>query len=181
MKKEVSMICYLVTHKDSGRRYVGITRDTLRSRKSNHESQAKKGSHGSRLHDAVRDHGSSAFSWELLAEGAERVMRLLERILIHEWQTHDPQYGFNTNGGHYPQVRHQARKLEGEMFMPPIREFDRDYWEQDVEVAQLDMLNDLNSIVTYCEETPLSGDRCEDIRRMCHRLLTRVDQMAPPV
>ena len=35
------MICYVVTHNDSGRRYVGISKSTLSVRKSDHESQAK--------------------------------------------------------------------------------------------------------------------------------------------
>ena len=92
MKKERgSMICYVVvTHNDSGRRYVGITKSTLSIRKSDHESQAKNRSHNSKLHDALWEYGNDAFSWDLLAEGRERVMRLLERILIHEWETNGP-------------------------------------------------------------------------------------------
>lgn len=172
-----SMICYVAAHHDSGRRYVGVTNGTLSARKSNHESHAKRGSHKSRLHDALREYGNGVFSWEVLAEGTERAIRLLERVLIHEWKTNDPAYGFNTDGGHYGQIRHQARKSEAELFMPPLRGLDRDFWERDVEVAILDMMNDLNSIVSYCEKSPLSPERCSDLRQMCHRLLKRVDQL----
>lgn len=80
-------------------------------------------------------------------------MRLLERVLIHEWKTNDPNHGFNTDGGHYTQIRHQARKSEAELFMPPLRDFDREFWERDREVALLGMMNDLNFIVSYCEKS----------------------------
>ena len=120
-KERGSMICYVVQHNDTGRRYVGITKSTLSVRKSNHESQAKNGSHNSKFHSALRKFGDDAFSWELLAEGSERVMRLLERILIHEWETNGPG-GFNTDGGHVGQIRYQVRELNDELYGPPLRD-----------------------------------------------------------
>ena len=171
------MICYVVKHNDSCRRYVGITKSTLSVRKSNHESQAKSGSHNSKFHSALREYGSDAFSWELLAEGSERVMRLLERILIHEWETNGPG-GFNTGGGHVGQIRYQVRELDDELYGPPLRDLSEpSYDDRDREIAVLDMLNDLNSIVRYCEKYPISGDRFDHLRELGTRLLKRVDKM----
>ena len=95
------MICYVTTHVDSGRRYVGITIQTLERRKSEHESLAKRGSKNSRLYDAIRQYGTEAFSWEIVAEGREDVIKLLERTLINEWDTNRYD-GFNTRGPEVP-------------------------------------------------------------------------------
>ena len=186
------MICYVAIHNDSGRRYVGITKGALSARKSSHISHAKKRSYESRFQDAIREYGEDAFSWGLLAEGPKRIIRLLEGILIYEWQTYDTAFGFNTQGGDEYHIRYLANKLEANQYMaflagaaslnmPPALNFSPDFREMDVSVAILDMMNDLDSIVRYCEENPLPVDRCSDLRKMCHRLLKRVDQLDPPV
>ena len=171
------MICYVVKHNDSGRRYIGITKSTLSVRKSDHESQAKNRPHNTEFQNALREYGNDAFSWELLAEGRERVMRLLERILIHEWETNGPR-GFNTDGGHVGQIRYQVRALDDGLYGPPLRDLSEpSYDDRDREVAEMDMLNDLDSIASYCEKNPISGDRFDHLRELGTRLLKRVDQM----
>ena len=79
------MICYVATHSDSGRRYVGITNDSLSLRRSSHESHAKKEVDDTFFHKAIRAYSVDDFSWKVVAEGDEEVIRLLENALIHTW------------------------------------------------------------------------------------------------
>lgn len=56
------MICYVTTHKDSGRNYIGITNDLLSLRKSSHESHARKRADNTFFHMAIREYGVDSFS-----------------------------------------------------------------------------------------------------------------------
>ena len=182
--KEDSTICYIVTHEHSGRCYIGITKQELSSRKSALESQARTDSHKSRFHDAIREYGKDAFSWKVIAEGSDVAMRALERLLIYEWETSDPNKGFNERGGHEAQIRYQMRKSKWKFYGPPWMRMDVPLlptgWTQRG-VALLDLMKDMNSIVSYLEKTPLSGDRCADMQRFIERLQKRIDQLAPSV
>ena len=61
---------------------------------------------------------------------------------------------------------------------PPLRDLSEpSYDDRDREIAVLDMLNDLNSIVRYCEKNSISGDRFDHLRELGTRLLKRVDKM----
>ena len=49
-------------------------------------------------------------------------------------------------------------------------------------VALLDLMNNMERIVTYLEKVPmLGGDRCDDIQRFIDRLQKRIDQEDPSV
>ena len=139
-------ICYIATHDESGKCYIGITKQKLSDRKSDHESSAKAGSHKSRLHDAIREYGRDAFSWKVIAKGSEVAMQALEQILIYEWETSDPNKGFNERGGNEGQIRYQMRKSEWKSYGPPwmdvpLMPFSRQ------PVALLDLMNDIETIV----------------------------------
>ena len=169
MKNQDSMICYVATHNDSGRRYVGITNGSLSIRRSTHESHAKKAVDDTFFHQAIRAYGVDGFSWKVVAEGDEEVIRVLENALIHTWQTNDPQQGFNSQGG--------AEWID----RPPLTQRPEDYSQFVGNVEVLDMMNDLNQIVSWVERNHPDGDRCSDLREMCRRLLKRLDRIDPSV
>lgn len=186
--KEESIICYIATHKESGKCYIGITRNKLSDRKADHESHANVGSHKSRFHDAIREYGKDAFSWKVIAEGSDVAMQALERILVYEWETFDPDKGFNKDGGYEAQIRYQMRKSKWKIYGPPwMNEYEVPLMEmgslpgRDKEVALLDLMNDINCIVSYLEKTPLDGHRCDDLRGFVERLQKRIDQEDPSV
>ena len=162
------MICYVATHKSSGRRYVGITNSTLSLRRSAHESHAKQEQDGTFFHQAIRTYGADGFSWKTVAEGNREIIGLLENALIHTWKTNFPEYGFNTKGG--------AEWID----RPPLTRQPEDYIDISVNVDALHMMNDLNAIVGWIERNHLGGGHCSDVREMCDRLLRRLDQIDPP-
>ena len=93
------MICYSVKHDRSGKQYIGIASRDLATRKSEHESHAARGSRTA-FHTALRKYGKDSFSWKVLAEGDEAIIRILERTLIGLWRTHVPR-GFNSTNEAY--------------------------------------------------------------------------------
>ena len=93
------MICYLATHGDSGKQYVGLSKCALHIRSAEHESHAKSGkgsSKNNKFHGAIRKFGKGAFTWRVVAEGEAQVIKMLERVLINRWNTYYPK-GFNSN------------------------------------------------------------------------------------
>ena len=152
----IRMICYVATHVDSDRRYVGITKRTLKERKWQHENYAKRGRTDSRLYDAIRQYGTDAFAWEIVAEGREDVIKLLERTLINEWDTNRYD-GFNTQGPEVP---------------PDVGEL---YPGHDWAISVMDMLNGLNSIVSFCENHWI--EKSDVLREMGGRLIKRADKL----
>ena len=67
--RNMQMICYMATHNDSGRHYVGITKRGLKTRRSQHERDAKNKPFAGPFHDALRKYGKDAFTWKVVAEG----------------------------------------------------------------------------------------------------------------
>ena len=111
-------ICYTATHNDSGLIYVGVTSNTLDQRKQGHKDGAKK--KNGTFPEAVRNFGIDAFTWNVVAEGTKDVMLLLERLLIYEWDTAHPDFGYNKTGGAHPaQIRYQLKKESWKTFGPP--------------------------------------------------------------
>ena len=159
------MICYVVTHKDSGKRYVGITKRSLKVRKSQHERDAmRECNRGPVFHHALRECGKDAFTWEIVAEGEDQVIRFLETALIGAWDTAGLG-GFNSTGLY---AEAPVRDLGYEEFAE----------EMDAGISQLHMMNDLSSIVSYCEGQPyLSPERLQDIRELGTRLVKCVDEI----
>jgi len=102
---------YCHTHIESGRRYVGLTAQTLEKRWKNHIC-ASKSAKGGRWHfpNAIRKYGPEAFSHEVLeiCEDLD-VANLAEECWIELLDTRNPEKGFNLakGGVHVP---HRIRK-----------------------------------------------------------------------
>jgi len=61
-------IIYIATNVVNGKRYVGITRRTLRHRMSGHKAAAKAGCTAGKFYNAIRKYGFEAFSFEVFKE-----------------------------------------------------------------------------------------------------------------
>lgn len=64
------MIVYVATNTVNGKKYVGATKQTLLARKTKHASKAATGSLYA-FHVALREHGVTAFTWEILHETSD--------------------------------------------------------------------------------------------------------------
>ena len=89
------MICCLVTHNRSGKQYIGISNRDLAVRKAEHESHSKSGTSDATFHSALRKYGKDAFTWKVLIEGDEEIIKILERVPLGKWETFTPK-GFNS-------------------------------------------------------------------------------------
>ena len=103
-------IIYCHTHIDSGRRYIGLTSQTMERRWQKHVNAAFRFSKGGRWHfpNAIRKHGPRAFSHEVLAmswtlEGANYT----EKTLILQYETQNPEKGFNLSKGGGSHIPHE--------------------------------------------------------------------------
>lgn len=157
------MICYVAIHKDSGRRYVGITKRGLKTRRSQHERDAMNKRSDVFFHDALREYGKDAFAWKVVAEGEDEVIKLLETALIAAWGT-ARLGGFNSTGLY---AEAPVRDLGYEKFAE----------EMDARVREMHMLNKLDSIICYLEEHCSGSIGLEDLRELGTRLLKRVDEL----
>ena len=63
----------------------------------------------------------------------------------------------------------------------PLTQRPEDYSQFVGNVEVLDMMNDLNQIVSWAEKNHPDGERCSDLREMCRRLLKRLDRIDPSV
>lgn len=97
---------YCHTHVETGRRYIGLTSQTMEKRWSEHVAKSNHSKDG-RWHfaNAIRKYGKDAFSHEVLAmswdlEGANAT----EEQIIEQEGTRDPKFGFNLmrGGQHIP-------------------------------------------------------------------------------
>lgn len=96
---------YCHMHIASGRRYVGLTKFTVKHRWNQHCSQAKKSAGRSHFANAILKHGKDAFSHEILATcDSLEAANAAEERLIEELGTRDPARGFNLmkGGAHTP-------------------------------------------------------------------------------
>lgn len=178
------LILYMAQHYD-GRSYVGITGETLDKRKAGHLHQAERGSDYT-FHQAIREHGASAFRWRELARGRETVVRTMEQVMIYEWELTDPEKGFNTKGGTGDgdhtggQVRYQLRKNRWKEYAPPWLDLPRLRLPEvgiDTKVEVLHGMNDLDAVVRWFENLPFSvgSDRAGDLRGFAERLVRIAD------
>ena len=103
------------------------------------------------------------FTWEVVAEGEDEVIKLLETALIAAWGT-ARLGGFNSTGLY---TEAPIRDLGYEKFAE----------QMDAKVREMDMLNDLGSIVRYLEEHYSGSIGLEDLRELGTRLLKRVDEL----
>jgi group I intron endonuclease len=93
------MLVYLGTNTRTGQRYVGVTAQTLRKRLAEHRCKANKGG-AHLLHQAIREHGWSAFRWDVIAECGDRdLLFLAEREAVDKFKTHASRGGYNMTVG----------------------------------------------------------------------------------
>lgn len=114
-------------HTASGRRYVGLTRFTVKHRWNQHCSQAKKSAGRSHFANAICLYGKDAFSHEVLevCDTLEAANAAEERW-IEDLGTRDPEKGFNLmkGGSHTPHPfrnpwdRPEYRKTMEESVLP---------------------------------------------------------------
>jgi group I intron endonuclease len=107
--KKWTIYCHI--HIDSGRRYIGLTSQTMEKRWNSHICKAKNSKDG-RWHfpNAIRKYGPQAFSHEILEVCYDlEVANLAEECWIEFYDTRNPQFGFNLakGGEHTP---HPIRK-----------------------------------------------------------------------
>ena len=111
---------YCHTHIDSGRRYIGLTKQTWQARWSEHVSQAlrRKGGWG-HFQNAIRKYGKNAFSHEALATCLTvDDANVTEEEVIKQYNTRNPEMGFNVHRGGY--VEHPYK--ENPWLIPGFRE-----------------------------------------------------------
>jgi len=107
----MSWTVYCHTHVESGRRYIGLTKQTVERRWAEHVSKAKSAK-GGRWHfpNAIRKYGKDAFSHEILTVCSSlEEANAYEAYFINLFRTCDPLFGFNLaqGGEHKP---HPIRK-----------------------------------------------------------------------
>lgn len=93
------MICsiYCITHKESGKQYVGQTRSSPGARWSQHKSDAKCG-RGHIISNAVRKYGHEAFSFDVIEQCSIDRLNDLEALWIEKLGTVSPS-GYNLKFG----------------------------------------------------------------------------------
>jgi group I intron endonuclease len=91
-------IIYKITNTVNGKSYIGQTIKSESERWATHLKDAVAGS-GYGLHRAIRKHGDSSFSVEVIAESTEEFLDELEIFFIRLYNTQS-QFGYNmTSGG----------------------------------------------------------------------------------
>ena len=162
------MICYSATARD-GRRYVGITKRTLEARRAQHEREGRKG-RGSLFQRALGVFGPETFVWEVLAEGREDVVKVLEGALISRWELTGWRSGFNGKGGLYDLGDAPPEIMEG------YRDFEH---EIDNSVAEIELVYDLEKIVDYLEKNSSEtlAHASKEIRDLGERLVRRANRL----
>ena len=108
----IRWVIYCHTHTESSRRYIGLTKKTMRQRWNQHvlNSKSKVGKGCVHFWNAIRKYGKDAFSHEVLEICHDlEVANLAEECWIEFYETRNPEKGFNLSkgGGSKP---HKIRK-----------------------------------------------------------------------
>lgn len=95
------MIIYLSKNVINQKKYIGKTVRQLNNRKISHLSAVRKGRENVYFHNAIRKHGESSFTWEIVCEcSTSKELCQKEKYYINLYKTNNPDYGYNlTNGG----------------------------------------------------------------------------------
>ena len=95
---EPKLLVYVATNKVNNKKYVGMTTQGLKARKTRHLFDARRGSQ-CHFHNAIRKYGEEAFSWEVVYLG-ETVEELFEKEieLIAELDTYKNGYNMTLGG-----------------------------------------------------------------------------------
>jgi predicted GIY-YIG superfamily endonuclease len=97
MKMKNKGIVYKVTHKESGQSYIGVTTDTMESRKADHIQKANKSS-GGPFQDAIATQGPEAFVWTQI-DTANSIDELAQKEKEYVMKYDSKQNGFNADAG----------------------------------------------------------------------------------
>jgi len=94
------MVVYLIRNTVNNKVYIGKTVHTLAQRWPCHVSSAKAGSNYY-IHRAIRKYGIDVFEVnEICSAKTEADLLAIERIIIEQFKSNNPQYGYNmTEGG----------------------------------------------------------------------------------
>ncbi len=160
---KLDTICYIATHNESKKAYVGITSRSLKARKLEHESKARAENPKTPFHRALKKYGKDTFRWEVVASGIRPVMQALEHLLIDKLESAELG-GLNAIGG---------------LIIPPTSDtnFKREFEEHQRDIAEIYMFYNLEEIVRYCEGHDLAkSEMWDDIAKLGKRLIDRAEQ-----
>lgn len=90
---------YKITNLITKKIYIGQTRQTCTRRFNAHKQAARKGSHYSKLHTAMREYGEDNFIIEKIEECPIEQLNERERYWIAHYQSTLEEYGYNTQLG----------------------------------------------------------------------------------
>ena len=90
-------IIYRVTHKESGKVYVGASTKSMEERKKDHIKKSKKGK-SYEFQQAIATHGVEAFSWEQI-DTANNVDELAQKEKEYILKYNSKEDGYNSDGG----------------------------------------------------------------------------------
>jgi group I intron endonuclease len=111
MKHYVKPICgiYKITHRETGKAYVGLSTDILERWKS-HSNFAQAKSRWQYIKRALHSHGIDNFIFEVLEECSEEMLNEREIFWIEHFNTKEPN-GYNlTHGGGFGRLSFESEK-----------------------------------------------------------------------
>ena len=97
INNQIIGIIYKVTHKESGMTYIGVTKDSLKSRKKDHIQKANKET-GHQFQAAIGTYGSEAFSWAQV-DTANTISELARKEKEYILQYDCKENGYNQDAG----------------------------------------------------------------------------------
>jgi group I intron endonuclease len=92
---------YCHIHIESGRRYIGQTKQSVRDRWSRHIRESRKNVRNTHFLNAIRKYGEKAFTCEILEENIQTLEAAnnFEKYYIAKYDSTNPESGFNTTKG----------------------------------------------------------------------------------
>lgn len=94
------MDVYVIENLVNGKRYVGKTTQTTHARWREHRTEARIGRKHTPLLEAIREHGADNFKVTTLAcRDSQDKLGACERRYIKDFETDDPDKGYNVQGG----------------------------------------------------------------------------------
>lgn len=99
---------YIHTNKENGKRYVGITRQSVQERWRDGKGYRK----CIYFYRAIEKYGWNGFDHEIFASNlTEEEAQHMEKLLIKKLQTQDPEFGYNiSDGGSTTRISEEGRK-----------------------------------------------------------------------
>lgn len=92
------MVVYCATNSHNGKKYVGITGQSLPRRISEHRGRMLRGDRQHKFYLALRKYGFDAFTWDILAEtNSEQELKNLEIAFIEQFGSY--RAGYNSTPG----------------------------------------------------------------------------------